>query len=272
MHVASVRVYPVKSTRGLRVGQAAVERAGLAGDRRWAVIARGGHRLTARTHPRLLTVTATPDADGNLHLSAPGREPLGVDVPDGGGTIGVRFSRLDRVVDAGDAAADWFGDLLDEPVRLGWQDDPGRRPVNPDHGGLPGDPLSLADAGPLLLTTQASLDRLDQWLTEGGGAPIDLLTERMRPNVVVGGEVAPFAEDHWARVRIGAVDFRFADHCDRCVLTTVDPAGLGRGPEPIRTLARHRKWSGKTWFGIWLIPAGTGAIRAGDPVSVLGRR
>ena len=53
------------------------------------------------------------------------------------------------------------------------------------------------------------------------------------------------------------------------MLTTVDPATTAKGKEPIRTLARHRRWDGKTWFGVNLIPDGTGRIAKGDPVTVL---
>lgn len=267
MRVTSLRVYPIKSTRGLTVSESEVRRSGLEHDRRWAVVRPDGHRLTARTHPRLLSVVATVDPARGLRLEAPGRDPLAVPVPVDGAHLEVDFSRLDRVVDAGDAAAAWFTDLLGEPVRLAWLDDPGRRTINPDHGGLPDDPLSLADAGPLLLTTTASFDQLGAWLDEAG-SPIAMLAERMRPNVIVdGADLDPFAEDDWRRVRIGDLDYRFADRCDRCVLTTIDPVSLDRGHEPIRTLAQHRRWRGKTWFGIWLVPLDSGRIRVGDEVT-----
>ena len=54
--------------------------------------------------------------------------------------------------------------------------------------------------------------------------------------------------------------------CDRCVMTTIDPVTLAGGKEPIRTLARHRRWAGKTWFGIRLAPRSTGVISVGDQV------
>ena len=90
--------------------------------------------------------------------------------------------------------------------------------------------------------------------------------ERFRPTVVVDGAAEPFAEDGWRHVRIGEVSFRFAEQCDRCVLTTIDTRTLAGGKEPLRTLARHRQWDHKTWFGIRLVPATTGVIRVGDPV------
>ena len=95
---------------------------------------------------------------------------------------------------------------------------------------------------------------------------------RFRPNVIIDGEAdEPFAEDGWPSVRLGAVRFRVSGVCDRCVMTTIDPVSLVRGKEPIRTLAKHRRWDGKTWFGVWLVPdlAGSRAdavIAVGDDV------
>lgn len=49
-------------------------------------------------------------------------------------------------------------------------------------------------------------------------------------------------------------------------MTTVDTDEFSKGKEPIRTLARHRRWDGKTWFSIQLIPERTGVLRVGDEV------
>jgi hypothetical protein len=43
---------------------------------------------------------------------------------------------------------------------------------------------------------------------------------------------------------------------------------LETGKEPIRTLARHRQWDGKTWFAVQLVPESTGSIAVGDQVTV----
>ena len=76
----------------------------------------------------------------------------------------------------------------------------------------------------------------------------------------------PFAEDGWGTLRIGEVRFRTAEVCDRCVMTTIDPETIVAGKEPIRTLARHRAWDGKTWFGTRLVPLDEGRIAIGDEV------
>jgi uncharacterized protein YcbX len=89
---------------------------------------------------------------------------------------------------------------------------------------------------------------------------------RFRPNVVVAG-CPPFAEDGWARLRIGAVGFRGVKRCDRCVVTTIDPeTGVG-GVEPLRTLARYRREDGKVWFGMNLIHDGPGTLAVGDELA-----
>ena len=56
------------------------------------------------------------------------------------------------------------------------------------------------------------------------------------------------------------------------MLTTIDHDTAATGKEPIATLARTRRWDGKVWFGVNLIPddPGTGrSIQVGDPVQVL---
>ena len=271
VHVTSLHVYPVKSTRGSDVTDAVVEPWGLAGDRRWIVVDPDGLIVTAREEPRLLSVTARVTGEGELTISGPHAAPLGVDGSRSRERVVVRAWR-DTVAATWPDADAWFGKLLDRDVRLVWLDDPTRRPVNPDNGG-PDDRVSFADGYPLLLTTTASLRQLDDWVAEeallrGGTPRAPLPMRRFRPSVVVDTERA-FDEDRWRRVQIGAVAFRVANGCDRCVLTTIDPDTLEKGKEPIRTLARHRKWDGKVWFGVNLIPDRPGTIAVGDPVEVL---
>jgi uncharacterized protein YcbX len=267
VRVESIHLYPVKATAPVSVASADVELAGLRNDRRWAIVDTSGVRLNATTHDTLMGVTATPDDGGALVLSAEGRAELDVAVPIDGVHVPVDVTRLPTAIDAGDPAAEWFSSLLGEPVRLVWQDDPARRPISESRGGLGGEPLSLADTGPLLLTSTASLAQLNDWIA-ADHEPQQMVMRRFRPNVVVGGDLAPFAEDDWRTIEIAGVPYRFAEHCDRCVITTIDPVTREHGKEPIRTLAGHRKWDGKTWFGIRIIPVATGTLSVGDAVTI----
>jgi hypothetical protein len=178
-----------------------------------------------------------------------------------------------RAIAAEDTASEWFSAVLDAPVRLVYLADPTLRQVDPVFA-RPDDRVSLADGYPLLLTAQESLDALNDMVLEqsggmGSSAEEPLSMTRFRPNLVVTGG-APWAEDSWRRVRIGDAVFRMVKRCARCVFTTVDPDTGQRGKEPLRTLAKHRRWDGKTWFGVNLVPDNPGVtLRVGDPVEVL---
>ncbi|MGP3929965.1 MOSC domain-containing protein [Nonomuraea sp. KM88] len=271
MKLGNIRFYPIKSTSGHDVDEAEVQPWGLAGDRRYLVTDRNGDLLTAREEPALLACVAELDGD-TLTLTGPHAAPLPVVPATTMSTVKVGRTPVE-LTDCGDAAARWLSELAGQPVRLKWLDDPTRRPVNPAYG-RPEDRVSLADAFPLLLTTSASLAQLNDWIAEtalehGEEPPAPLPMRRFRPNVVIDGVDTPFAEDGWKRLRIGDVGFRVTKGCDRCVLTTIDTATYTKGKEPLRTLARHRKWDGKVWFGINLIPDGPGRIVVGDAVTIL---
>lgn len=266
----SLHLYPVKAVAGTAPGSAAVEPWGLAGDRRWLLVDEEHRLITQRSRPRLALATAEPQPDGGIKLSAPGMADLSVEVPVPGATVPVQVWR-DKVeaVPAGPEAAEWFGTYLGAEVTLVHMDDPAtRRAVDPDYS-RPGDTVSFADAYPLLLTTASSLDALNSLIAQGdhadeGPLPMD----RFRPNAVVEG-TAPWAEDDWRRVRIGEVVLRVVKPSGRCVVTTTDQRTAERGKEPLRTLARHRRFGDDLVFGQNVIPETRGTLRVGDPFEVL---
>jgi uncharacterized protein YcbX len=261
----------VKSCRGHAVDRALVERAGLAGDRRWMLAHPDGTMATARTLPRLVLVASVVEPDG-LSVTAPGMDPLHVPTPGPAAPrTDVRVHAWDTAgVRAGDEADAWFSRLTGTPLRLLHLDDPERRRPNPEFS-EPDDRVSFADGFPLLLTSEESLAALNRHVADGPNAhegPVSMV--RFRPNVVVSGFPA-WAEDGWRRIRIGDAGFRVARGCARCVLTTVDPDTAETGREPLASLARHRRVDRKVWFGQNLIPDDPGAtIGVGDRVEVVG--
>ncbi|MEU9441224.1 MOSC N-terminal beta barrel domain-containing protein [Streptomyces sp. NPDC048304] len=268
--VQSIHVHPVKAFRGVAPREAVVEPWGLAGDRRWTLIDDGGKVVTQREQPRLALAAAEPGPGGGVRLSAPGRAPLTVPVPEPAGTVPVNvFGTKVEAVPAADAAHAWCSAYLEADVRLVHLDDPAtRRPVDPEYA-LPGETVSFADGYPLLVTTTVSLDALNSLIAEGPHAhegPLPM--NRFRPNVVVSGTEA-WAEDHWSRISVGEVLFRVAKPSGRCVVTTTDQDTAARGREPLRTLARHRNVGSRLLFGQNLVPLSRGTIRIGDPVRVL---
>lgn len=261
MELAEIRTYPVKSVKGVSRPSARVLPWGLDGDRRWAVVDPQGDLIWVGENPRLLSVTAAETPDGGLRLSAPDLGEIEVP-PAAGGLLPLRFPNIDRAVLAADGAHDWFTRLLGKPARLVWVDDPGRRANAERKGGL--------WDGALHLLSLSSLRRLDDWIAEGAvergeEPPPPLDVARFRPNLIIDG-AEPFAEDDWKSVRIGELDFRVIELCDRCATTIWDPDTQERGKEPLRTLAKHRRWDGNTWFGVRLIPETLGVLNVGDEV------
>jgi uncharacterized protein len=263
LEISGLYVYPIKGAAGIAVQAAPLDAFGIRHDRRWMIVDAGGAFITQRNHPALalLRTALEPDA---LVLRSPAAGELRLPLAPVGGTA--RRARVwnDEVVavDAGDEAADFVAAHLGLEVRLLYMPDTTLRQVNLEHG-RPGDRVSFADAFPLLLITQASLDELNRRLAQ----PVAML--RFRPNVVVSGAL-PHDEDRWRSLRIGGIECDVVKPCARCSVPTIDPATGIAGKEPLRTLAGYRRQDGHVWFGQNVLHRGPGELRTGAPVEVLG--
>ena len=49
-------------------------------------------------------------------------------------------------------------------------------------------------------------------------------------------------------------------------IALVETLGVRRKDPALRSLARHRKWEGATWFAVQLVPDARGVVRLGDEV------
>jgi uncharacterized protein YcbX len=265
MKVAALACYPVKSLRGHPLQRATIERIGIAGDRRWAVVNHGGRFQTQRELPAMATIDVLPRSGGiTLFHSEHGR--LDVPVPDARAEARDITIWRDQVrVRMASAGADAFlSAVLGKPLRLAFLDNPEARPIDPAFG-AGGETVSLSDGFPLLVTTRASLDDLNRRLAH----PLQM--RRFRPNIVIEGAEA-WAEDRWRRLRIGSFELRIVKPCARCTITTLDPLSGARlyGDEPLSTLrAFHRAGNGGIIFGQNAIPADAGEIAVGDAVELL---
>lgn len=263
--VQDLRIHPVKALRGEARRAVLVAPWGIETDRRWMVVRPDGRFLTQRDFPAMARITAAATATG-LTLSADGLGACDVPLPDVATSVLRQVSVWRDTVpalDAGAAAAAWLTAALGEACGLVYLADTEARPVDPAYG-QPGDHAAFSDGFPVLLTTQASLEALNAALP----APIPMT--RFRPNIVIAG-AEPWAEDRWRRIRIGAVVFRVAKPCARCIVTTVDQQS-GERPdrsEPLRTLGRLRRTAEGVIFGQNLIPDGPGPIAIGDRVEIL---
>lgn len=264
LRVAELNLYPLKSCAQLRVSSAQVGSRGFDHDRRWLAVDSNGKFLTGRERPALVSIRAEPSGDG-VQLSAPGRASLDVAIPDGAARRTVKI--WSDTVDAArcDAANDWLSAVLGVEAALVYMDERAERATDPKYSRI-GDNVSFADGYPILLTTQASLNDLNQRLAR----PVGM--ERFRANIVIKGELAPYLEDDIAGWEIGGLRFENAKKCARCVFTTLDVETLAFDPErePLRTLSTYRRPEpGKILFGVNLIARGHGPIEVGAHARIL---
>jgi uncharacterized protein YcbX len=272
MHLAALHIYPVKSLRGLAVQSAGVDSLGAIGDRRFLVVDPAGVFLTQRTAPRMALVAALLD-DAALTLRSAGFGEIRVRrAPDPGARLlPVRVWSSEGLLaeDCGDAPASWLGGVLGTPCRLVRIGPAFSRPVKPGRA-RPGDVMGFADGYPFLAVSEASVGELNGRIGRSGARPVPI--DRFRPNLVLGG-CEPYAEDAWQRLRIGAIVFRAAGPCSRCIITTTDQATGARGVEPLRTLAGYRRNTAEPTlvdFGQNLVhEVKTGLLSVGDPVEIL---
>jgi uncharacterized protein YcbX len=262
--LGELRVHPVKSCGGIPVTEWELDRFGLALDRAFMVVdADRGLFLTQREEPRLALV-APRIAGAELVLAAAGAGEVAIDLAR---TEGPRrevevWRHRGLAVDQGETAAEWLSELLGRALRLVRIPPDHARLVNPERSPEPAH-TAFSDGYPLLVLSRASLGDLN------GRLPAALAIERFRPNLVIEG-AEPYAEDGWRRIRIGAIELDVVKPCDRCGITTVDPAtGARDGREPLRTLNRYRRRDGAVWFGQNAVHRGTGKLAAGMPIEVL---
>jgi MOSC domain-containing protein len=263
MHVSELHVYPLKSARGIPLGEMLLDGRGPTGDRRWMLVNPAGTVLSQRDLPRMALIAVASGAP-ELVCTAPGMPPLRVPAPAAGSTQRISAQLWDDSVDvqlAADTAHAWFSQFLGVPCRLVYQPDDAFRQVNRFYAAK-GVGVSLADGFPLLLIAQASLDDLNRRLEH----PAEM--RRFRPNLVVSGS-EPLAEDGWRRICVGEVEFSLVKPCARCSIPTVDPETGEFGREPMRTLATYRRRGSDVFFGWNVVHAAPGTIRVGDPVVVL---
>lgn len=262
MRVRELWIYPFKSCRGVRVGEARVVRRGLERDRRWMVVDAEGRFLTQRTAPEMAKLACALEGD-TLRVRADGADDLVVPAAIDAGPrarVVVWKDEVDAIVHA--EASAWFSARLARACRAVYMPDDALRPTK--HRAHDDEVVSFADAYPLLALGQASLDALSARV----GAPVSV--ERFRPNVVVEGAPA-HDEDAWERGAIGAVPFRTGGACVRCSIPSIDPETAAITKEPLATLATYRKADGAITFGVNLAHEGEGAVRVGDEVRVLAR-
>jgi len=206
-HVENLWIYPIKGFDRMAVDAVEISDGGtFDGDREYALLDPEADEVI---EDRFDTVGKTYNGKEIDHTHEvvttfdPETDVLTVRTPDGD-----EIGRFDLANDR-DAASEWFGDFVGEPVEL-------RRREPPSFVDRP-------NLGPSVIST-GTLEEVASWFDEMSVAGA---RRRLRPNVEIGG-VPPFWEDHFlgdspSGFDVDGTRFEGAEACARCVVPSRDP-------------------------------------------------
>ena len=260
--IQALYLYPIKGCRGFAVDSATLAPTGLEvdgiGDREWVVVDDENEFLSQRELPRMALIE-TRLTGSSLRMKAPGMLALDVPLASEGDVVQVRVWNDTVSAVTQDPLIDtWLGNFLGRPARLMRFDPEHRRLAAAKFTGKHEAPYKFADAFPLLVATQASLDDLNARLARRGHPAVTLL--RFRPNIVLDG-IEAFEEDYVDELRVGGATLRVVKPCARCTVPGVDPATGMHDPLVSDVLAEYRRSTNEQLPGVMF---GANAIVIGE--------
>lgn len=226
-------VYPFKSCAGFSVNEWPVTETGFELDREFMLVDERDRFITQRTKgaEKLARVTIGISAD-SLSVTAPGfgtleaipteYDPNLDDVPT------EVHSRPCVGKDLGMEPSRFFSRYLGlDNVRVLRASREAPRLVRPTYQRDDAtNRVAFGDSFPFLLTSYASL----QQQHEDAGLPyVTVPMSRFRPNIVIDGDLPPYIEDKWKRIRIGNMDAFVVRACDRCQIPNIIQTGFEAG-------------------------------------------
>ena len=257
-------VYPIKSCAGVEVPEAVLTETGLDLDRAWMVVDKDGEFVSQRELPRMALIRPQLRSE-DVVLRAPGMLALHlkVDTVEEPTRAKVWNDEV-KAFDMGDLAAQWFSDFLAPDDAVSRSGKPAYRLVRFDPeqqrlssmqwtGGLAAQ-NQFSDGFPLLVTSSASLDGLNQRLHQSGALPVTI--ERFRPNIVLSG-LGEHDEDRLDGIHIttreGIAKLRPVKPCPRCPIPNIDPQTAVSSPEVsdmLQTYRQDARVNGAVTFGM----------------------
>lgn len=261
MHISALTIYPVKSLGPVSLADAEVTSRGLAGDRRWMLVDEAGRFVTRRELPELARIATSVEADGCYRLRhSDGEAMLERELAPGRTTpVTVWRSTVDAIVVENEASR-LVSAVSGRRLRFAYMGESSVRPVDPAYA-RPGDLVSFADGYPILVTSEASLAALNAALDR----PVSMA--RFRSNIVLAGDIEPWAEDNWRGIAIGDMRLRFTKPCSRCLVITQEPETGERNegnavPMALRRLGKFNREG--ALFGMNAVPEGMGLLSVGN--------
>ncbi|SDH11217.1 MOSC domain-containing protein [Pelagibacterium luteolum] len=242
--IQDIFIYPVKSLGGMAIDEAEITSSGsLVGDREWVVTRPDGSALWQGDIPRMTLLSARLEGadlvlrghDGSVRTQP--RDAIGPHV-----TVQQEGYYLSGV-DQGDAVAEWLTEQLGAECRLA-------RVGREAHqwGGL----------YPIHVVSSVSLSALNLRLAALGEASVEV--ERFRPNIVLAGTHAAFAEEEVTQLQFDGASLSLREPCVRCELPNISTKDGTRGKQPLKLLgrmSRERPAARPASFGTYCTAHGT---------------
>ncbi|KIX05792.1 uncharacterized protein Z518_03764 [Rhinocladiella mackenziei CBS 650.93] len=298
--ITDLRIYPIKSCRGISFRSAKLTRQGLELDRRWMFVDSKNKFITIRSKPQMTLINTAVDQDSDsLVITIEHDTEKQVKVPihpdqewlDANTNI-VSVDIWEHITDAyaytDPEMKSLFSDFFGEDATLVMK---GPEPRICRGNGDPSrlgrqESVNFPDVLPIQIASESSLAALNTGLKERGEKEITI--ERFRPNIIIkGGE--PWSEDEWKTVRINgdsslfttmvggnrnAIDIDVVARCARCTVPNVNPDTAEKNPhEPWDLLVSFRRIDEgikfKPCFGMLCCPRNEGNIEVGMRFEVM---
>lgn len=260
--LTDIYIYPVKSLAGIRVSSWPVNEKGLLHDRKWMLIDSNNQFLSQRRVPKMVLIK-TELTENQLILSTESSGSISLDLSPKNGSEIISTIWSDQCLSKtiSKQADQWLSDFLGIECKLVYQPDEVVRSVDPDYA-KQGDKVNFSDGFPFLITSEASLDSLNQAMG------LELPMQRFRPNLVI-SQCKSYAEDSWREIAINNISFRLPKPCSRCSVPTIDTETAETNKEPLTTLSRLRKWNNQVYFGQNALHNDSGELSINSPVEII---
>lgn len=263
--VVSLWRYPVKSMLGEELNASEVGKAGLIGDRAYAILDTETRKVASAKNPKkwphLFDFRAqyveTPRMGVPLppvRIKLPSGDEIRSDDPAIHATLSRELERDVRLATAG-ANVSGLEEFWPEVEGLPHQDHVTDEPIPPG---------TFFDVATVHLLTTSTLDRLRVLYSDGR-----FEVRRFRPNIVVASDRSNigFAENAWGSVDVmlgSAVKIHVDGPCGRCVMTTLAQADLPHDLGILRAAVRHNNAA----VGVYASVMAEGIVRRDDHVTV----